>query len=323
MNTPPVPYAPIHLHSYFSLFHGCASPEELCSYARRRELPALGLTDTNNLYGLVRFLNAAEAEGLKPLAGAVLAPEGREICTAYVLNRRGFWRLAELISGLGKTNPGADLLARGWDGLALLSRDPALLSRLRERGGEHLYAKLVYGRSFRPLVLQARRLGIPLCAVNDAYFIEPADRGLCDLLRAMGENRLLEDLPADRKLGPGNRVASGAEMARFFSALPEALLNAWVLSERADSTEILARGRGEGAVFPSFRGQSEADSFRMLKRLCLKGGVGHRRPLPPDLRPRQLRFQHRFLPAGDHPCGPAALQSLFRALSQPGADRSP
>jgi len=271
MKRNPVPYAPIHLHSYFSLFRGCASPEEICSYARRRKFPALGLMDTNNFYGLVRFLNAAEAAGLAPLTGAVIAPEDRELCTALVLNRRGFQRLAELISGLGKIDPTESLLRRGWDGLALLSRDPVLLARLRRRSGTNLYAKLVYGQSFRPLTLEARRLGIPLCAVNDAWYLEPEDRGLGDLLRAMGENRLLEDLPAGRRLARENRVVSGDEMARFFSAVPEALQNAWALVERADSSGILSRGRGEAAVFPRFRGQSEADSFRMLKSLCLQG----------------------------------------------------
>jgi DNA polymerase III alpha subunit len=284
MNSTTVPYAPIHLHSYFSLYRGCVSPEELCSYARKQRLTALGLTDTNNFYGLVRFLNAAEAAGLKPLAGAVLDAGGREICTAYVLTRRGFWRLAELISGLGKTDPAEDLLRRGWDGLALLTRDPELLERLRERGGADIYAKLVYGQSFRPLALRARRLGIPLCAVNDAWYIEPEDRGLSDLLQAMGKNMLLEDLPADRRLGPGNRAVSGAEMGRFFSAVPEALQNAWTLCERADGREILSRGRGEGAVFPRFRGQSEADSFRMLKALCLEGAA-RRYPPPPGRAP--------------------------------------
>jgi len=72
----------------------------------------VGLTDTGNLYGLVRFLTAARREGVKPIVGAVLGGPGRQpgvrpghtqayapgAITAYVLDRGGFARLAGLLS---------------------------------------------------------------------------------------------------------------------------------------------------------------------------------------------------------------------------------
>ncbi len=63
----------LHVHSYFSFGGGTLSPEEICRRARVQGEPAVGMTDTGNLYGLVRFLTAARREGVKPVAGAVLA----------------------------------------------------------------------------------------------------------------------------------------------------------------------------------------------------------------------------------------------------------
>jgi hypothetical protein len=60
-------YIPLHFHSFFSLLQGLLSPEEICRIARLKGYDSVGITDTNNLYGLIRFIKAAESEGIKPL----------------------------------------------------------------------------------------------------------------------------------------------------------------------------------------------------------------------------------------------------------------
>ena len=51
----------VHLHcrSGYSLFEGTARPQALVTAARRLKMPALALTDRNNLYGAVPFYIAA------------------------------------------------------------------------------------------------------------------------------------------------------------------------------------------------------------------------------------------------------------------------
>jgi len=60
----------LNTHSYYSLLRGTASPEALCQAAKSAGFEALALTDTNGLYGLVLFLEAAKVAGIRPIVGA-------------------------------------------------------------------------------------------------------------------------------------------------------------------------------------------------------------------------------------------------------------
>jgi len=66
------PYAELHCHSNFSFGRGASDPEELVEEAVRLGLEAVGLTDRDGLYGVVRFAEAARAYGLATVFGAEL-----------------------------------------------------------------------------------------------------------------------------------------------------------------------------------------------------------------------------------------------------------
>lgn len=51
---------------------GVPSLEALCRTARAQGADTLALTDTNGLYGAIRFLDVARASGIKPILGAEL-----------------------------------------------------------------------------------------------------------------------------------------------------------------------------------------------------------------------------------------------------------
>jgi len=260
------PYAPLHLRSCFSFGQGCLSPEAICSTARQWGFSAVGMVDANNFYGLVRFLKAAERQKIKPVVGMVLRGGAGEICTAYVLNRRGFVRLAEIVSGLDTVDPLANLGRHGWEGLALASDNREVLESLagRERCGLHI--KLTFGRDFAEALRFSRSSGIPPLAVNDALISQWSQAELCHLLRAVNANCTLEELSAGRRLRPEQILVAEKRMRRFFAAAPEALENAGRLLEAADASEILARK----PVFPSYNGMGEAEAFRVLGSLCLR-----------------------------------------------------
>lgn len=64
-----------HLHtvSGFSLRYGASHPEELARSAAARDMDALALTDRDTLGGAVRFVDACEEQGIRPLFGVELA----------------------------------------------------------------------------------------------------------------------------------------------------------------------------------------------------------------------------------------------------------
>ena len=65
-------------------------------------MPAIALTDLNNMFGMVKFFKKAEAAGIKPIAGTILSVisedgyEGEILCLAK--NNLGLKALMGLIS---------------------------------------------------------------------------------------------------------------------------------------------------------------------------------------------------------------------------------
>ena len=61
---------PLTVRSHYSLMRGTDSPAAICRAARRMGYDRLALTDTDNLYGLWKFLQACKEEGIRPIVGA-------------------------------------------------------------------------------------------------------------------------------------------------------------------------------------------------------------------------------------------------------------
>ena len=59
----------LHVHSNFSLLDGAAPLRELVQAARAAGMEAVALTDHDSLAGAVRFFQAAQEAGIKPIIG--------------------------------------------------------------------------------------------------------------------------------------------------------------------------------------------------------------------------------------------------------------
>ncbi|MEO0923207.1 MAG: DNA polymerase III subunit alpha, partial [Pseudomonadota bacterium] len=61
----------VHLrcHSAYSLLEGGMKIPKLLKLARKNDMPALGLTDTGNLFGALEFSEKAKGEGIQPIIG--------------------------------------------------------------------------------------------------------------------------------------------------------------------------------------------------------------------------------------------------------------
>src|SRR2546422_368291 len=62
----------LHTHSNHSFLDGASEVDDLVDAAVAQGMDALALTDTNGLYGAVRFANAAQDRGLRPIFGSEL-----------------------------------------------------------------------------------------------------------------------------------------------------------------------------------------------------------------------------------------------------------
>ncbi len=96
--------AALHIHSWFSLLEGTASPEMLVRRAHEAGYTSLALTDTNNLYGVVPFLAEATRVGIRPVVGAHLRHGGHR-AVALAADANGYRSLCRLLSAINTTSP--------------------------------------------------------------------------------------------------------------------------------------------------------------------------------------------------------------------------
>jgi len=67
-----VSWAPLHVHSQFSILDSLASVDEIAQRASDYGMPAVALTDHGNLYGAVDFFQACKKAGVRPIIGCEL-----------------------------------------------------------------------------------------------------------------------------------------------------------------------------------------------------------------------------------------------------------
>ena len=76
-----MPYADfVHLrvHSAYSLSEGALRIKDIVSLCQRYQMPAVGIADTNNLFGALEFSLAARNAGLQPVVGAKIGLRRRD-----------------------------------------------------------------------------------------------------------------------------------------------------------------------------------------------------------------------------------------------------
>ncbi len=271
-----------HYRSYFSLLRGLIPPEEICRRAAEAGADTAALCDINNFYGMVRFINAAEKNGIKPVSGADIASDGRILCTVYPRSRAGYGELNVVLSRIldaereeekcgisedRRTDP-LDLLCGSIiPDSYIVSANRGTLLRLRSAGYTELYAGLRCQHPFRSFARWARENGFPCAAFSNVVFSDKDDWKLYRLLQAIRLCCRVKDLPPRSMTDFGSCFAEAGEMENYFSAMPEALENTAEILENCDSRRFIHKS----FIFPSFQGMDRRAEYARLSQLCLDG----------------------------------------------------
>ena len=263
----PARFAHLHLHSEYSLVDSTVRIKELVSACAARGLPAVAITDQNNLFSLVKFYRAAEGAGIKPIAGAdVLVADGTAAASRLTLlcrDREGYLRLSQLLTQgwmEGHRHDGVVIrpqwLREGTDGLfaiagpgsepgqLLAANRPELATQalrdLQASFGERLHLELLRtGRAgedaFNGFALDASQaLGLPVVASNDVRFIDAEGFDAHEARVCIASGRVLDDSRRPRDYSAGQYLKSADEMATLFADIPDALDNAVALATRCN-----------------------------------------------------------------------------------------
>jgi DNA polymerase III subunit alpha len=252
----------LHTHSAYSLAEGAITVKALVKLCVKNDMPALAITDTNNLFGALEFASEAADKGVQPIVGAqVLVDTPDHQLVLLVKSEEGYRNLCRLVSDaymnsgeearaiitkeeLKKFNGGLICLTGSTRGAVnqhilhhQLEQAEAELLFLKGIFGDRLYIELQrHGweeeeRAEPALIELAYKHDIPLVATNDVYFANEEGYEAHDALLCIADGRYVTE--ADRRrVTPDHYFKDTEEMEELFKDIPEAIDNTVVIAQR-------------------------------------------------------------------------------------------
>ncbi len=292
MNTPS--FVHLHVHTEYSLLDSTVRIPVLMQSCADDGMPAVALTDQNNLFGMVKFYTKAIAAGVKPIIGADVRlvndddPDRPHTLLLLCQNNDGYRNLSCLLTRafLEERFRGEAMLRRDWltqetcNGLIALSgglhgdvghalalgHEGEARKALREWrstfDGRYYIELIRTGRAREEDCVQASLMlaseeNVPVVASNDVRFIEQDGFNSHEARVCIHDGRSLADADRPRLYSEQQYLRSSAEMAELFADVPEALANSLEIAKRCNLDLTLDK-----SVLPAFpvpEGQNETD----------------------------------------------------------------
>jgi DNA polymerase-3 subunit alpha len=316
----------LRLHTEYSLQDSVVRIPELTERAAKLRMPALAVTDQNNLFAMVKFYREALKQGVKPLIGVDILLRGRgeravpNRLTLLCKDPGGYQNLANLITRawLEGQERGVPLIERAWlgpddtRGLIALSgfaegdvgralamdREAEALVLAREWQqlfGDRYYLELQrLGRAndealVSRTVALGHKAGIAVVATNDVRFLEPGDFEAHEARVCIAEGNQLADPARPRKYTDAQYLRSPEEMAALFADIPEALANTVEIARRCSLP--LKLGESRLPVYPLPEGVSVEAHIR---EESLRGFEARERAFDDSQRARVEEYRQRL-----------------------------
>ncbi|MCK9200756.1 MAG: DNA polymerase III subunit alpha [Gallionella sp.] len=286
----------LRLHSEYSISDGMLRVDGAVSAAKKDGMPALALTDLDNVFGLIKFYKSARGSGIKPVVGCdVFVTNDADRDRPYRLlllcqSREGYLLLCDLLSRAyltnqyrGRAEVRREWLHEGTTGLIALSG-----AHLGDVGSSLLTGNATQARQFaqewaalfanryyievqrcgfpdeelhiHAAIRLAAELALPVVATHPVQFLEAADFKAHEARVCIAEGYVLNDKRRVKEFTDQQYFKTQAEMAELFADLPEALQNSVEIAKRCNLT--LTLGKPRLPDFPTPDGESLDDFLR-------------------------------------------------------------
>ena len=262
----------LRVHSAYSLSEGAIPVKELAELCRDNAMPAVAVTDSGNLFGVLEFAEACSKAGVQPIVGCLLglARKGnsangqvrdRDRVLLLVQNETGYRNLIKLVSKAFLETAGTDppqvsgpVLAAHAEGLiAFIGASDSPVGRLLAEGQfdaaemalEH-FAQIFPGR----LYVEVMRHGLEVEGKIEGRLIDLAYKHNLPLVATNDVYFSDESMydahdaliciaegtyvsePNRRRFTLDHRFKTAAEMRALFADLPEAVNNTLAIAQR-------------------------------------------------------------------------------------------
>ena len=284
----------LRLHTEYSISDGIVQVDAAIARAAADGMPALGISDLANLFGMVKFYKGARGKGIKPVIGAdcwIANPVDRDKPSRVLLickSRKGYGQLCELLTRAFMENKyrGRAEIVRDWLSAETAS-DLLCLSGARDGDIGHALANgntqlaetfaADWARRFpdgfyielqraghpgtetyiREAVQIAARLNLPVVATHPIQFTRPEDFKAHEARVCISQGYVLSDKRRPKDFTDQQYFKSQDEMAALFADLPEALENSVEIARRCSLTVQL--GKNFLPQFPTPEGMTLDD----------------------------------------------------------------
>lgn len=288
----------LRIHTEYSIANGIVRVKPLVAAALAQGMPALAITDQNNLFGWVKFYRAAIGAGIKPIAGVDLLvanpadPARPDRVVLLCQDRAGYLNLTRLVTRayVEGQHLGQAMVEKAWFdgqtqglialsggrcgdvGRALLAEDVEGANRALDDWltlfGDRYYLELhrtarEHEEEYLHAAIElASARAVPVVATNDVHFLKASDFEAHEARVCIHDGRILDDPHRPREFSEQQYLRSPQEMAELFSDLPEALENSYEIAQRCSVGMTL--GKPVLPEFPIPAGVTKEDHFRKL-----------------------------------------------------------
>ena len=295
---------PLNLHSCYSFLDSTLSIQAIIDLAKRHELPAIALTDKNNLHGAVEFAQAAAKAGIKPIIGAELDCNGHKLCL-YVQNQTGYHNLCRILSQetgdrrqeTGEGNPKSEIRnPKSREAGRSPNAEAQSLGTVHSDFGFRAsfgfrisdfgfptdgllalsscpeFAPFFPGRfylevnSSKAIENQKSKIKNPTVASLPIHYALPADRWKYDVVQSIRTLTLLRQAHPEKRLDGEYHFRSPTEMQQFFAAHPELLAHSREIADRCSFEFSLGQPQ-----FPNYKPPDGSAPAAFLRRLVMEG----------------------------------------------------
>ncbi len=277
---------PLHVHSYYSLMEGAVSIEGIIEKAKNFSLPAVALTDTNGMYGLIEFNKKASGAKIKPLLGAYIDdPSDKKINAVFIAkNMEGYADLCKIITSrkLLESMPSAGdnfslikLLQDNFPNLFIITSSIELLKNVPANGNakNNIFVELIavkkHESSTRSLYELANLKKLPYIASNPVYFLNKEDHILHQVLKTISERGTIENIPPGDPIDKEFYFKNPGELMQLWKNFPEAISNTYYIAENCNVN--LEIGEYKFPSFQKFNNFNDENTFTTLLNLASNG----------------------------------------------------
>ena len=295
----------VHLrfHSEYSITDGIVRLDPILEAVAEQGGVALGLTDSMNIFGGLRFYSHAIADGIKPILGCDLwitnlNAQDRDKpyrLTIYCQNHEGYLSLCELLSrgwmlnqylGRGEVRlewlteescKGLLCLTGGPQGIIerhLMAKKPEEAERIAKQliaafpGRLYVDLQRAGRKNDEAVVCKMARFAVehelPVVATHPIQFLKKEDFTAHEVRCCIASGYVLADPRRPKDYSPEQYLKSEEEMRELFADIPQAIENTVVIAQRCNLDGVLQKP--QLPVFPTPEGMSLDDYMDKLSR---------------------------------------------------------